>query len=47
MEKKGYWGRKLDRRERDKAAGMLARRGYSFDAIYSIMEKMEEDIWAD
>ena len=47
LEKKGYWGRKLDRRERDKAAGMLARRGYSFDAIYSIMEKMEEDIWAD
>lgn len=47
LEKKGYWGRKLDRKERDKAAGMLARRGYSFDVIYSVMGDMEDDSWAD
>lgn len=47
LEKKGYWGRKLDRKEREKAVGMLARRGYSFDVIHSVMGDMEDDSWAD
>ncbi len=47
LEKKGYWGRKLDRREREKAVGMLVRRGYSFDVIHSVMGDMEDDSWAD
>ena len=47
LEKKGFWGRALDRKEYEKAVGMLTRRGYSFDAIQGVLSKMQDDIWAD
>ena len=47
LEKKGFWGRALERKEYERAVGMLARKGYSFEVIHSVMTKMQEDIWAD
>ncbi len=47
LEKKGFWGRTLERKEYERAVGMLARKGYSFEVIHSVMTKMQDDIWAD
>ena len=47
LEKRGIWGRALDRKEYEKTVGMLARRGYSFDAIHGVLSRMTGDIWAD
>lgn len=43
LEQKGYWGRKLDQKERQRAAGMLARRGYSFDAAEKVLGQSQEE----
>ena len=47
LEKKGLWGRTLERKEYEKTVGMLARRGYSFEVIHSVMADMQDSIWAD
>lgn len=47
LEKRDIWGRTLDRKEYEKTVGMLARRGYSFDAIHGVLSRMTGDIWAD
>lgn len=43
LEQKGYQGRKLEKKERDKAAAMLARRGYSFDVIRRVLGDFSEE----
>ncbi len=43
LEQKGYWGRKLERKEMERAAGMLARRGYSFDAIRKALNSSDTE----
>ena len=41
LQQKGFQGRKLEKKEREKAAAMLARRGYSFDTIRKALEYPE------
>ena len=43
LEQKGYLGRKLERKEQERAVAMLARRGYSFDAVRRIMDCFEPE----